>query len=228
MNRPAFLTILCGLLGLASPAIADPRVCTGGVTGPAGSHVVRLLLNDGVIERGIAAWNPPNQTAHAGRRFSPTMSLYYRLTDVETGATGPLIWVHAFMGAPMSATRATEASVRIRRYGERQWAAVTPWSSFASAREGWNSGSTNYVSERSSVSFGGEEVLALFNSAPQIEAQGVSNLNEELSSGIFNLTYRVANDALFERAFQEAVRVHRRDDCEEPDFVSRALFRLRE
>lgn len=198
------VTMAMAALGLAltaGAAAADTRICEGILRGPAGEHTVQLLMEDGEFVRGLAFWAPPNQTAVRGGAL-PLMRLYYRVQDFGSGARGPLMHVQLIHAARISDSRATSAHVDIRRYGETEPAEVLEWRGFAEARA--NSRRDDLVSMASSVGFGSPTALELIETAPQVESRAITDRNELISSGVWNLTYRVALDALFDRAFQEA------------------------
>lgn len=212
-------TGLCALLlsvvtAMAAPANAEHRICEGLLRGPAGEHSIRYLLEDGEIVRGLATWSPPNQTARQGGAL-PRMILYYRISDLETGARGPLMFVHMMHAARVSDTSATSATVGIRRYGEDAWLERREWAYFASAVE--NSRRDDLESMASTTGFGSAEALELFMTAPQVESNAVTNEGVQVSSGVWNLSYRTALDALFDRAFQEVRRrLQSRSECRRP------------
>jgi len=188
----------------------DRRICEGALRGPAGEHVVQILLEDGEPVYGMATWRPPNQTAVSGNRL-PMMVLYYRLLDLQTGEHGPLYFVHVIHAARMEGLRSTSAEVRIRRYGTTEWFERRDWPTFASARE------EDYAMFARSVSFNSTEALEFFSTVPQVESHAVTDDNVRISAGIWNLTYRVALDPLLSRAHAEALRrVRYQSECIRP------------
>ncbi|WP_029087019.1 hypothetical protein [Brevundimonas aveniformis] len=185
---------------IAGPTVAQQqRICEGAVRGPAGEHIFQILLENAEPVYAMAMWRPPNQTALAGSPL-PMVVLYYRVHDIQTGAHGPLFYAHVIHAARISESRATSAEVRIRQYGQTEWLERQDWTSFAEARR--NDG----YSIAGSVSFNSPAALELFSTAPQVESRAITNDNVRISSGIWNLTGRIALDALLERAHAEAVR----------------------
>lgn len=188
----------------ASRATAqEQRVCEGVMRGPAGEHIIQILLEDDEPVAGLATWRPPNQTAVRGRAL-PMIAMYYRLLAIESGERAPLSYVHVIHAARIGDSSAASAEVRIRRYGESEWLESRNWASFAQARQ--DAVRDDIDSLAGSVGFGSPAALELFSTAPQVESHAVTNENLRISSGVWNLTYRVALDPLFDRAFQEARR----------------------
>ncbi|MBN8552348.1 MAG: hypothetical protein J0L52_05580 [Caulobacterales bacterium] len=171
--------------------------------GPAGEHIIQILLEDGQPMFGLATWRPPNQTAVRGRAL-PMVAMYYGVRDLETGERGPLFYVHVIHAARIADSNATSAEVRIRRYGETEWLERRDWASFADARN--DAARDSIFNLAGSVGFGSSAALDMFSTAPQVESHAVTDRNVRVSSGIWNLTYRVVLDALFDRAFREARR----------------------
>ena len=196
--------IISAVIAFASSAAAQQqRVCEGVMRGPAGEHLVQILLEDGQPVTGLATWRPPNQTAVRGNAL-PMLAMYYRILDLETGQRGPLFYVHVIHSARISDSRAVSAEVRIRRYGEDDWLESRDWASFAEVRaDAERDGMYNMAG---SVGFGSPAALELFAVAPQVESHAVTNEGVRVSAGIWNLSYRVALDPLFDRAHQEARR----------------------
>lgn len=200
----ALLWMAGALVALASPAIAQQqRVCEGVLRGQAGEHAIQILLEDGEPVMGLAIWRPTNQTAVAGSAF-PAISMYYRVLDLGTGQRGPLFHVQVIHVARIGDSRATSAEVRIRAYGETDWAESRDWASFADSRR--DAERDDIQSMAGSVGFGSPAALELFSTALQVESHAVTNENVRISAGIWNLSYRVALDPLFDRAYQEARR----------------------
>ncbi len=197
--RIAALTLL-GIALLTSPAHAQQRrICEGTIRGPAGEHIVQILLEDREPVYALAMWRPPNQTAISGNPL-PMIVMYYRVLNIPSGERGPLYFVHVIHAARMNGLQGTSAEVRIRRYGETAWFARQDWPTFAEAQE------EDYDSFIRSVGFNSPEVLELFSVAPQVESHAVTDDNVRVSAGIWNLSYRTALDALFDRAHAEALR----------------------
>lgn len=198
------LAALSMMAAISAPAHAQQqRVCEGVVRGPAGEHIMQILLEDGQPVSGLATWRPPNQTALRGRAL-PMINMYYHITDLATGARGPLFYVHVIHAARVGDSQATSAEVRIRRYGETEWMARRNWQSFADARR---DAARDYIYNMAgSVGFGSPAELNLFSTAAQVESHAVTDTNTRISAGIWNLSYRPALDALFDRAFQETRR----------------------
>ena len=199
----ALICLAAALVALAGPAMAQQRVCEGVMRGPAGEHIIQVLLEDGQPVTGLATWRPPNQTAVRGRAL-PMIAMYYRILDLDTGARGPLFYVHVIHAARITDSRATTADVRIRRYGDTDWTETRDWASFADARR--DAERDDIYNMAGSVGFGSPAALELFGTAPQVESRAVTNENVRISDGIWNLSYRVALDPLFDRVYQEVRR----------------------
>jgi hypothetical protein len=203
-NLALALAALSMTVAISVPARAqDLRVCEGVMRGPAGEHIIQILLEDGQPIGGLATWRPPNQTAVRGRAL-PMINMYYRMLDLETGRRGPLFYVHVIHTARIGDSSATSAEVRIRRFGDTEWLEQQNWQSFADARQ--NAVRDDIDSLAGSVGFNSPAALELFSTAAQIESHAVTDTNTRISAGIWNLSYRPALDALFDRAFQEARR----------------------
>lgn len=182
----------------ASPALADMRVCETTIRGPAGEHTVRLEVEDGTVIYGDAIWAPPRQNARANIEF-PRIELNYGITDFETGERTSLRYVEVIHAVRLTQTRSDSAEVTFGPYtqpGERR-----DWPFFAAARDAENRGLRNADVIGGNVFFNSREAIEAAQTAPQLETRVVTNLNEELVSGVFLMTHRPALDAMLNHAF---------------------------
>jgi hypothetical protein len=201
--------LICAVLAMGVAMIGDTalaqgrRICEGHLSGPAGYHNVAFLVEGDEVIDGLAYWAPPNQTAVRGRDI-PMMRLYYPLLDLETAERGPLAYIYMILVAEIGNERAYSAMVNFRRYGQREYVASVPWGTFGDSRE--NSERDSISSLAGAVGVSSPAALELANTAPQIEVRAITDRDNLIASGIWNLSYRAANDALFDRAAQQAFR----------------------
>lgn len=200
MRAFAALVGLAGL-ALAGPALADIRVCEATLSGPAGEHIIYLEVDGREVVFGEAVWAPPRQNARAGIEF-PRLELNYGITDFDTGERTPLRYVEIYHALRMTQTRADTAEVTFGPFsqpGERR-----DWPFFAMARDPSNTGVRNSDVIGGNVFFSSRSALEAAQTAPQLETRVVTNLDEELASGVFLMVHRPALDAMFNHAFQQA------------------------
>lgn len=198
----------------AGRAAAEVRICEATLRGPAGEHTVTLRLEDGVFVEGEAAWAPPRQNARANVEF-PRLELRYEVLDFETGARSPLRYLMVIHAVRPTLTRARTAQVALGPYAgevERR-----EWGFFAQVRDPANRGMRNSDAIAGEIPFSSRASLEAAQTAAQMETYVLTDLNERLVDGVFNLTARPALDALLDRAFQTARQAanNPRRDCRE-------------
>lgn len=218
--KKLFFAALAAAMLIASPALATRRVCEAVLRGPAGEHVIQILMEDEQRVAGWAIWKPPLE---GPQRALPGLHLHYRLTDLNTGARSPLLYAEVFHIARISDSRASTATVGIGPYGGEELER-RDWTSFAQSRARAERDDIDALA--GGTGFSSRQVLDLVQNAPQIRSAAITDRNEMISEGVWNLTTRVALDPLFARAFSvaSAHAENPRRHCRAPNYMDSPMI----